>query len=391
MKNKKIFISLISSFFITLVGCNNKVINKDIFDNTDLSSTQTKGCKKHKYKDVNSEKDNKHYSQCTICGHKTELVDHLFEEDNTKLPIEPTCTEKGYTFKTCSCGAIEKESVKPTGHNISKQIIEQNTCLKGGSERYICTNVGCTYEYFEQTEPLGHLFGTKTIVEKTNYATIKYDKCARNDCGITRIHWDPTQVTAYCKEYEYYYEKKWSNGNSQGFYEAAYEDHFSDKWIEFFGRPIHNAAPIDDEKDGGYYSIAQPVYDETVEGSFFEYKIYLTKPINGYNLVADIAPSKKMPSTCKIFSNAEGDWTPGLKKVGDEVVRYENRYVVTIDGEELDQDLTKSCNELPSGRKWYTFPLAKELNLDAGEHTIRISMGGGYISTIYGFGLQSHQ
>lgn len=391
MKNKKIFISLLSSFFVTLVGCGNEnVVTNETYKKTDLPTVETKECTEHKYRIINSEKDNKHYSECIVCGEKTELVEHVFENDESRAGIQPTCTEPGYSWKSCSCGTTIKENIQETGHKLSKEVVVQNTCLKGGAERFTCTNRGCNYEYLEQTQALGHLFNTVSTIQKANYIDLKIDRCTHNDCGITRIHWNPTQVTTYCKEYEYYYEKKLSNGNSQGFYEAAYEDHFSDKWIEFFGRPIHNAAPIDDEKEGGYYSIAQPVYDETVEGSFFEYKIYLPEAVNGYNLVADIEPSKKMPSTCKIFSNAEGDWTPGLKKVGDEVVRYENRYVVTIDGEELDQDLTKTCNELPSGRKWYTFPLSKELNLEAGEHTIRISMGGGFISMIYGFGLQSH-
>ena len=69
-------------------------------------------------------------------------------------------------------------------------------------------------------------------------------------------------------------------------------------------------------------------------------------------------------------------------------------YVVSLDGNVLEQDLT---NDIPffniktdnTPRDWFTFPLKNSLNLTAGTHTLRISMGSGYISTFYHFKLQN--
>ena len=106
-------------------------------------------------------------------------------------------------------------------------------------------------------------------------------------------------------------------------------------------------------------------------------------------LVADI---KLAPYSTNLFSAESPSLTPGLIDSDDNF--YPTRYVVSLDGNVLEQDLT---NDIPffniktdnTPRDWFTFPLKNSLNLTAGTHTLRISMGSGYISTFYHFKLQN--
>ena len=388
MKNKKVLLSLLSSCVLLLTGCNGSGGRKVIIDKEAIQAN----CK-HEYKYINSPSDNRHFGECIHCKYQTGLMTHVFKKDDSKesLNVEFTCTERGYIWEKCTCGEERTTETPALGHSLDIITVKENTCTKDGLDRYVCKRSGCEYIREVVTKANGHSYNEVWTLRDNNYATLKCESCASAKCGSTRIRWNPTEVTQYCKDYELYFFKPYEDGGGQGFNEYAYEEYSNA--VQFYGRPIHNHAAIKDEKPNYYVSV-DPIYDEDIPGSFFEYKFYLKSSFNDCNLIADIEPSKNMPNGSKVFSNVDGDTTVGLKKVvenGNEtIVQYKNRYVVTIDGEEIDQDLTLECNELASsGRKWYTFPLVKKLNLGVGEHTIRISMAGGYRAMFYGFALEN--
>ncbi len=70
--------------------------------------------------------------------------------------VAPTCTEKGYSIFTCSCGESYTDYiVDPKGHNYAAATIN-STCMEQGCTTYTCVNCGDTY--FENIEAKGHEF-----------------------------------------------------------------------------------------------------------------------------------------------------------------------------------------------------------------------------------------
>ena len=68
--------------------------------------------------------------------------------------VSPTCTEKGYTQNTCTCGGKFKDAyTNPLGHNYVKTVVLP-TCTEEGYTLYVCAcgeNYKNTYTY-----PTGH-------------------------------------------------------------------------------------------------------------------------------------------------------------------------------------------------------------------------------------------
>jgi hypothetical protein len=80
--------------------------------------------------------------------------------------IEPTCTKKGYTIKTCSlCNyRIKVDYVSALGHQYVDEIINP-TCLKGGYTIHTCTICG-NEKKDTYTDPSGHIYGDSNVVNK---------------------------------------------------------------------------------------------------------------------------------------------------------------------------------------------------------------------------------
>ena len=75
----------------------------------------------------------------TACGEKHT---HVYRETITA----PTCTERGYSTFSCSCGDsyIEKY-VDKTNHNYKEEIITAPTCSQSGLKKFTCSNCGDNY------------------------------------------------------------------------------------------------------------------------------------------------------------------------------------------------------------------------------------------------------
>ncbi len=71
--------------------------------------------------------------------------------------VEPTCTTKGYTLYTCSCGKSEKRNEAPAlGHLFdieNSKVIKEPTSTSTGVRRYYCTRDNCE-GYKDETMPM---------------------------------------------------------------------------------------------------------------------------------------------------------------------------------------------------------------------------------------------
>ena len=313
----------------------------------------------HSYITVNDKASGKHYLKCTLCG-LSDLVDHAFEPDVNKTDYrkEPTCTEAGYEWRVCSCGETIKADLDALGHYLSR--------------------VG------NDSEP------------PEGEAKIDVFVCDRR-CGFKFLTFYADEVSLNCKKENRTIQTVNRYGDHVTLNEPDYVEN-DDGSVQLYGRPIHNACNLAEGgvvlADLNYYL---PAYDENIVGSFLEYKFRIN---NGdldkeYKLIAEIKPGHNMVIGDKVFSTPRNNKAPSLKKDGDTISYYESRYVVTLDGVELEQNLDSDDNIVLTNEEkdWFTFPLVNNIKfLEEGYHVLRIAMGGGtcigpgYCSSFYNFG-----
>ena len=134
--------------------------------------------------DGSTEKLDTHYANGHLVwdvGHFSDFIivyegEPPHEHAYTKVVTNPTCTEKGYTTYTCSCGDSYKDDyTDPTGHSFTKYESNNDaTCKRDGTETAKCDH-GCGK--------------TDTRTDKGSKLGHKYEdgKCVR--CGATQ--WIP--------------------------------------------------------------------------------------------------------------------------------------------------------------------------------------------------------
>lgn len=101
----------------------------------------------------------------------------------TKKTTAPTCTKKGYTTYTCSCGdSYVADYTNQTAHNHTLKSTTKATCTADGKKNYECS---CGDKYSETIKATGHSWGNwKTIKEPTTSAEgTSQRKC--NNCSVT--------------------------------------------------------------------------------------------------------------------------------------------------------------------------------------------------------------
>ena len=70
-----------------------------------------------------------------------------------KSKTSPTCTEKGYTTYTCSCGdTYDGDFIDALGHDYTSKVIEEATYEHGNLIRYTCQRCGDTYEEYDNNK-----------------------------------------------------------------------------------------------------------------------------------------------------------------------------------------------------------------------------------------------
>ena len=96
--------------------------------------------------------------------------------------VSPTCTEKGYTLHTCSCGDSYKDSwVEARGHSWGNPTVaKEATCTEKGSRTYVCTV--CGTKKTEEIPALGHDLHYKNVNGDCTHRPYVYYYCVRDKC-----------------------------------------------------------------------------------------------------------------------------------------------------------------------------------------------------------------
>ncbi|MCQ2799319.1 MAG: hypothetical protein MJ228_00965 [Bacilli bacterium] len=326
--------------------------------------------------------------------------------------VAATCTTDGTKKQKCSrCTSTQDAVVEKLGHEWEDDSdlasAEAASCTFSGSVPQHCKHDGCQEKNTRKVTATGHEFTDqgspvaavedetgKTVGETTykGYTKVGYktEFCAKDN--VTRVSWDAKQVTTDCKAPST--ENVVVEGTGE---EATREDRLephiteSDAGVQFWGRAIGNAQILDENGSSSANShVHEP--DERIEGSFMEYTIDLATPLTSVKLAANLIPAQYL-SNNDIWraAGAANDWTPGYQKGVDGEMHIVNdwRYVITIDGTQIQLDRTVDTKLIHSNSAdWYSVPM-KVMNLAAGSHTIRISMAGGYRHTFVNWAFET--
>ena len=139
-------------------------------------------------------------STCTATGEErrdcadcdkfdTQVIEKKPHDYVNAVVTAPTCTEKGYTTRTCVCGAsIVDTYVNPTGHKFEKnwQIEVAPTCTEKGEERDYCAN-GCGQFNTQSVPATGHTYneGVITTAPECEKEGVKTFTCIHGDHSYT--------------------------------------------------------------------------------------------------------------------------------------------------------------------------------------------------------------
>lgn len=122
--------------------------------------------------------------------------------DYTSKTVAASCTEKGFTTYTCSCGEqYNSDYVDALGHDYTKNVIKP-TCENDGYSEYTCSR--CKDQYTgDRTNALGHNWSDwKTVREATASSEGELRSECLN-CGQTKSEVIPklkTDINAYAKQ-----------------------------------------------------------------------------------------------------------------------------------------------------------------------------------------------
>ena len=119
----------------------------------------------------------------------TEKVYHTHKFTVNKV-VAATCTRRGFTLVTCSCGAVRAvDYIEPTGHNYEETEVVAPTCTEDGYTLETCTKCSATQKTNTVTK-LGHLW---VVNRATN--TQKCSRCGAKE-SIVVIPVQPTKPTS---------------------------------------------------------------------------------------------------------------------------------------------------------------------------------------------------
>ena len=124
---------------------------------------------------------------CTRCGEtRTEEIPVTTHTHRyTAQIIAPTCTAKGYTIHTCSCGDSYRDNEKEAlGHNFSRSVVTAPTCTQKGYTTYFCTR--CVESYTtNEIAALGHSYIATVTAPSCTGGGFTTHKCSR--CGDSYV------------------------------------------------------------------------------------------------------------------------------------------------------------------------------------------------------------
>ena len=318
----------------------------------------------------------KFYGFGLMSGFRNHGGQHLLQADASKC-VEATCTTDGYYYGVCTLCGYVKEYVIPKSHkfiDVESDINRAATCEGPGVQERMCEICRCREEVV--VPALGHDFIAEDAINNAGYASLQPYTCRVDN--IKRYVMDAKDVTDATENDRRLISTSSSGGDTEMVYEPNYVIN-SNGSVQFYGRPIHNAMALPDNA----YNY-NPVYDADVKGSFIEYKFKLPENVSDAYIVADITPARYM-NNIYMFANTANDWLPGLSAEGEV---YPTRYIVTLNGNVLEQDVTKDVIA-GENRDWFRFPIALQSFNANTDYTLRITMAGGYIAQFWNIGIQT--
>ncbi len=115
-----------------------------------------------------------HYELCTVCFEKTNETQHNL----AKTVKEATCTEPGYSLRSCTVCEYVGEKYDETselGHLFEHYVSDGDaTCFADGTERSRCARCEKTDVRAEQNSRLSHT-ASSAVIENSRYATCEED------------------------------------------------------------------------------------------------------------------------------------------------------------------------------------------------------------------------
>ena len=351
---------------------------------------------------------------CSVCQHEEErdldLADHTWGD--WEEVTAPTCTEKGSHKHICSvCGAEESEDVAATGHTYAKvKDAEGNdtdedvvawtvepTCNKGGTGKKTCTVCGAQTNV---TSPaLGHDLEllNEAVEPAEGKAAVRIYHCKR--CDDQFLGFKASEVTTESKA-------RLRIGDDGG--------------ARFWGRPIGNDVPLNDDGDPDRDNHPS-IFNKQQTGDYFEYVFDLTEEeaalMQNVRCYCDAKPADYLGRNgIDFWANTAGseDWTRGRyiddnpdhlevdtdgnpvmvdvldengqptgEKVqqGKEITDY--RYVLYVDDQIQEFDGTACPVPRSEDRAEYMMPFT--FNFHKGTNKVSLRMAGGYRSVFYNF------
>ena len=325
---------------------------------------------------------------------------HNYVKDET-LSEDSTCDVAGRYYGVCSCGQVRDEPVAELGHLLvddPKDTDFPATCDTAGQKHVKCTREGCNYEHDDEIPATGHNLVDTKLTGEEGYADFNKTTCSKGDSD-TYYWFDAKQVTDATKNDTRKVTETTVNADTGAEEQTEFEEPnyvTSGKGVKFWGRSKGNAVAL---SHNGYADSNNhvPVYDATVVGSFVEYKFKVEEKLENVKFAANMQPSGDLSTGSDLWKYIDGDWTPGQVAEGQNMAF---RYEIIMDNNvlPLDETIDSPAPEKVGGMNyggmifggsfptdWYNLPMAA-MDVEPGEHTIRIVCGGGYIGTFYKFG-----
>lgn len=359
--------------------------------------------------------------ECTVCGQteqrSTQARGHSWDEYEIVYPA--TCTQDGLGRVYCVvCGESREEIIPAYGHQWGDwEYSVAPTCTQPGYGKHTCAVCGIVEEI--EVEPLGHdLVALDYSEPQPGLSPTRLCKCSR--CNYTYLGFNVNDVTAESKEHLVFEPETPNYGEEQG--------------AKFWGRPIGNAMPLDDNGTSINQTNGECVYCSTERGDFFEYAFNLTEEqaslLSTCRLYCDAKPADWLNGIDFFaYGRSNDDWTPGfyidgadnhIQKddygnsimvkdhahptkngepgqeldiqvpLGKRIEAY--RYALYVDDQivDFDPDIENPTHGNSTNMQREEFVLPYTFHLHPGLNKISLHMAGGYRSTFYNFAFRPY-
>ncbi len=257
---------------------------------------ETTGLEPHRVNDKWLHDDGYHWKECSGCGYKKDYDSHQFGD--WEIITEPTEGKSGQRKRTCSCGFVEYEDIKPVQHtheygewkvsfeptvydtgtltrtckkdqasdkftlprlnqtDYTYTVEQETTCEEGGLEKYVYTKDGQTFTFEHSTEQLGHNYEISWVWEETE-ATAVFT-CQNDSSHVERIKADidfnviteascSQSGSAYCIAYVYFENEQYIDEKTV---EVSQLDHaYGSDWAYDGEKHYHMCSLCGDIKD----------------------------------------------------------------------------------------------------------------------------------------------